>query len=753
MRQGIPSNPLDLLSFLNEIVKNQNSKISYIYNENYGYPDLGSNIKDMNLLEELKNALINYGIIKLYKFQQEAIESILKNNDTVISAGTATGKTEAFLIPILNLLKNNSEERALFIYPTKSLERDQISRISSLSKELGVSFGIIDGDTPPKERTEIYKNTPQILISNPDMIHLGLSLSSEFRNALKNLKFVVIDEMHIYKGIFGSHMKWILYRLSKLSNEDVLFIGSGATIGNPEEMGERLFGRKVKVIYGPKRRKGTALHIFIDHGYMSRWTFSSYIISSLIKKGLKVLAFTDSQQMSELISKISRKNYNTNVLVHRAGLSAETRKKVENDIKEGLIKGVVSTSTLELGIDIGDLDAIVMTSLPKSYSSYLQRAGRAGRRGNPGLVITIMGDDPIESFYLNNPEKYFSQEPDPGYIEPRNKEVLKLHFISYLLQKGFIKKDDIPEEFLDVVDDLLQKGFISIINNIYHPSWKEGRNFILNNSIRSTGPIVKIYYKNKNIGYREMPQALYELHPNAIYYHSGETYLSIRLDVNSYRAEVIKLNDVHFYTKPLYNIDVIEVIPKEKRLAGIIPITYGDLHIMIQVEGYVVKDEYSGSIISTSYYEKPIKWDYWTKGILTKYPELMFESGEKKISSYHALEHVLISASRPIIGASDTDLGGISYPSGHIVIYDSSIGGHGGSKLVFDRFEKVEGLALKIVSSCNCEDGCPRCVFSPYCGNNNQYLSRKGALSLLKYVFENKEAKNEEEKPLGKPLA
>ena len=167
MRQGIPSNPLDLLSFLNEIVKNQNSKISYIYNENYGYPDLGSNIKDMNLLEELKNALINYGIIKLYKFQQEAIESILKNNDTVISAGTATGKTEAFLIPILNLLKNNSEERALFIYPIKSLERDQISRISSLSKELGVSFGIIDGDTPPKERTEIYKNTPQILISNP----------------------------------------------------------------------------------------------------------------------------------------------------------------------------------------------------------------------------------------------------------------------------------------------------------------------------------------------------------------------------------------------------------------------------------------------------------------------------------------------------------------------------------------------------------------------------------------------------------
>jgi DEAD/DEAH box helicase domain-containing protein len=518
MEQDIQPNLLDLLNILNEIVKNQNSKISYVYNESYGYPDLGSNIKDMNLSEELKKALINYGIIKLYKFQQEAIESILNNNDTIISAGTATGKTEAFLIPILNIL-NKSQEKALFIYPTKSLERDQISRISSLSKELRISFGIIDGDTPAKERAEIYKNTPQILISNPDMIHLGIALSSEFRNALKNLKFIVIDEMHTYKGIFGSHMKWILYRLSKLSKEDVLFIGSGATIGNPEEMGERLFGRKVKVIYGPKRRKGTALHVFIDHGYMSRWTFSSYIISSLIKRGLKVLAFTDSQQMSELISKISRKNYNTKVLVHRAGLSAETRKKVENDIKEGLVKGVVSTPTLELGIDIGDLDAIVMTSLPKSYSSYLQRAGRAGRRGNPGVVITIMGDDPIESFYLNNPEKYFSQEPDPGYIEPGNKEISKLHFISYLLQKGFIKKDDMPEEFLDVLNELLQKGFITEVHNIYHPNWKESRNFVLNSSIRSIGPIVKIYYKNKNIGYREMPQAMYELHPNAVYYH------------------------------------------------------------------------------------------------------------------------------------------------------------------------------------------------------------------------------------------
>ncbi len=752
MQQDKPENILDLLAILDDIVKKQNSKISYIYKEDHGYPELGANIEELNISEKLKDALINYGIIKLYKFQKDAMDSILNNNDTIITAGTGTGKTEAFLIPILNELLKNKEERALFIYPTKSLERDQIQRLSNIVKGLGISYGIIDGDTPTKERAEIYENPPQILISNPDMIHLGLSLSSDFRKISRNIRFVVLDEMHVYKGIFGSHMKWILYRLSNLS-KNILFIGSGATIGNPEEMGEKLFGRKVKVIYGPRRRKGQAVHVFIDHGFMSRWTFSSYIISSLIKKGLKVLSFTDSQQMSELISRISRKSYNTNVLVHRSGLSPETRKKVEKELKEGIINGVVATSTLELGIDIGDLDAVVMTSLPKSYSSYLQRAGRAGRRENPGLVVTIMGDDPIESFYLNNPDKYFSQDPDPGFIEPKNKEILKLHFIAYLLQKGFVKKDDLPEDFLDVLNELENENYLNNNNGIIYPNWKIGKAYVANYSIRASGPMINIYYKNKRIGFREMPQALYDLYPNAIYYHSGDVYLSTKLDINSYKAEVIKLNDVSFYTKPLYNIDVIDVIPREKRLAGTIPLTYGDIHISIEVTGYVIKDEYSGNTLSTSYYETPIKWDYWTKGVLTRYPEILFENGEKKISSYHALEHVLISASRPIIGASDIDLGGISYPSGHIVIYDSSIGGHGGSKLVFDRFESIEKLAFRIVSSCNCEDGCPRCVFSPYCGNNNQYLSRKGALSLLKYVFENNEIKEKEEKPLGKPIA
>ncbi|MGC8621813.1 MAG: DEAD/DEAH box helicase [Caldisphaera sp.] len=753
MEQDNSKNPLNLLEYINSEVNKYGSKLSHIYTEKQEFPELGPNINDIEFLSDaIRKSLIEYGIIKLYKFQYDSIKSILNGKDTIIVAGTGTGKTEGFLIPVLE--KATNDKRSLLLYPTKSLARDQIFRIKQLSENLGISFGILDGDTPLSERKKIYENPPLLLVSNPDMVHYDLSLNKKSKSIFKDLDYIILDEMHVYKGVFGSHVKWVLYRLSQLS-KNTLFVGAGATIGNPEEIGEKLFDRKINVIYGPKRRKGLAYHIFLDYGNLSRWTFTSYIISLLVKKGLKVLSFTDSQQMSELIARIAKRNYEIEISLHRAGLKPEERKEIEEKFRRNLINAIVATPTLELGIDIGDLDAIVMSSLPRSYTSYLQRAGRAGRREKPGLIITVMGDDPIEAFYLNNPNSFFSQEPDPSYIQPENKEVSKLHLLSYLLQKGYIKREMLPKEFINVVDDLKENNLISEEDNVVYINWKKARDYVnFHGSLRSVGPIVKIYNKNKEIGFRELPNALYELYPGAIYFHGGKTFLSTDLDINSLRADLIELKDLNYYTKPLYNIDLIDMISKEERVSGIVKLKYGDVHLLITVEGYVIKEEFSSALISETPLETPIKWDYWTKGILAKYPDIGFESGEKRISSYHALEHVLISASRPIVGSSDTDLGGISYPSGHIVIYDSTMGGNGASRLVYERFEKVEKMAHKIVSGCTCNDGCPRCVFSPYCGNNNQFLSRKGALSLLDYILNNyNKEESKDDKLKGRPIA
>jgi DEAD/DEAH box helicase domain-containing protein len=723
-----------LAAEVRKAVSDKGGKVIYEYNEFYGDPEPGPPVSEAGLPEPLINMLRSRGIERLYRFQWEAVSLVNKGEDVVVISGTGTGKTEAFMIPVLErALRSRGEVVALLVYPTKALARDQARRLSSMMSGVGVPFAILDGDTPRDERRRIYENPPPILITNPDMLHVGLALSKDYRELVSTVGLVVLDELHVYQGVFGSHAKWILYRLQREAKGEVQFVGSAATIGNPEQLASELFSKEVAVVRGPRRRRGAATHLFVDYGNNSRWSFASYLISALTKLDLKVLAFTDSQQMAELVARIAKRSFSVEVGVHRAGLPAEQRKEVERAFAQGRLRAVVATSTLELGIDIGDLDAVVMASLPKSFSSYLQRAGRAGRRGRPGIIVTLLGDDPIEAYYASRPAEFFNRPPDPGYIEPSNREVAKLHLVALSLQRGALRASELPAALLQVLNEVEELGLVRARGDVVLATPRVAQDYVEARGIRSTGPIVKLHHGGRVIGEREMPMALYDLHPGAVYYHGGKVYLSTSLDLGRMRAELSPLPEsVSFYTKPLYDIDVIDFSPQDSRLAGPVRLAYGDVHVMVSVRGYVVKDESSGQVLSEVYYEEPIKWDYLTKGVMLKYPLLDFGGVEQSLSAYHALEHVLISASRPIVGASDTDLSGVSYPTGHIVIYDSHVGGNGASRLVFERLEEIEGMAEAIVGSCTCEDGCPRCVFSPYCGNNNKYLSRKGALKVLR---------------------
>ncbi len=736
------------------------SRIIFKHLEVAGDPDPGPAPSEAGLPGRLASALERRGIRRLYKFQYEALEEYRRGNDLVIVSGTGTGKTEAFLLPVLEDIARGRGERphAVLAYPTKALARDQLYRIKVLAAAAGARVAVLDGDTPSRERSRIYAEPPDILVTNPDTIHYGLAFSDRFRKLLRGVKVAILDEAHVYKGVFGSHVKWVLYRLSRLARE-TRFIAAGATVGNPERLGSTLFGREVSVVRGPRRRRGAAIHVFVDASQGSRWTLSAYIISALVKLGLKVLGFVDSQQMAELISRIARRHYGVEVGVHRAGLAPEMRRRVEEAFREGDLKAIVATPTMELGVDIGDLDAVVMAHLPRSYSSYVQRAGRAGRRGRPGLVVTLLGDDPIESYFARKPLEYFRQEPEPAYVEPGNREVARVHAAALLLQEGILETGTLPGPLAEAVEWLARKGYAALAEGRVYPAWRRLRDLLeASPGLRSSGPRVRIVdlSSGREVGYRELPQALYDLYTEAIYYHGGRSYVVKRLDLTTLKAEVTPLNaEVGIYTKPMYTIEISDIQAVEERKTGPLRLVYGDVRVVVRVEGYYVKEEASGSVIAEREYDEPLTWEYWTKGVATVFPNPGITSPVALISAYHALEHTLISASRPVVGASDADLGGVSYPSGHIVIYDSAPGGHGASLLVYERFERVMELAYDILAGCTCEDGCPRCVFSPYCGSGNRYLSRKGALKVLGYVLSGRgRAGPPVETPMsGRPLA
>lgn len=717
-------------------------EILHVYREEVGEPEKGPYVEELDFPKPVVDYLKARGIERLYKFQWEAIKSILDKHNTVIVSGTGTGKTEAFMIPLMvEALKNPSTKPiALVLYPTKALARDQLSRIQDLLFYGSITATVFDGDTSRRDRRRIALNPPNILISNPDMVHVGLVFSSYMRKLLKNIKYLVLDEMHVYEGVFGAHVKAVIERLKLFRKKEMLFIGSSATIGNPGSHGEMLFGEKVRVVKGPLRRRGIAYHVMVSAGSLSRWTVTAGLASMLASIGLKVLVFTDSQQMAEVVARIAR-NFGQKFLVHRAGLSPDERRAVEIKMQKGEVGGVVATPTLELGIDVGILDAVVLASPPPTYAKYLQRAGRAGRRGKIGYIFLVIGDDPIDTYFSRNPEKYYRQEIPPLYIEPDNEEVLRIHCIALLLQQGMVKRGArIGSTWLDILDKLVKEGYAVKTAVGYFPVWKRARRLLLEyTSIRGSGPQVTIVEKDtgKPIGLRELPKAILDLHPNAIYLHAGRVYRSTSIDVEKKIAIVERLpDDIPYYTRPLYTTDLIdfEIIDKRVTDKGI-PIVYAKAKIVISVDGYAIYNIYGGEKpVNIEELETTVSYAYATRAVIVKYPINVEWDHISNAEAMHAIEHVLISAARPVCGAALGELGGISYPSGDIVIYDSSPGGSGLSKLLFERFEKVEEVAYKIMDKCDCEDGCPRCIYSPYCGNNNKYLSRKKALFILRNI-------------------
>ena len=717
-------------------------------------PELGSPNEELPLDEGIINVLKTKEIGRLYSFQEQAIKKILQGRDVIITAPTASGKTEAFCIPILHKIAEvlprfgslrtiAGKVSAIFVYPTKALSRDQLPKVKELAEAVGARVAILDGDTPEKERRSIVESPPDVILLNFDVLHYHMMHRTRFSHIIRTAGFLVVDEAHVYTGIFGANIHHIIARLERLAGKKIQIIAASATLPNAEEFCQTLFGRKMDVVQGRGRRGKINLAIIFP-SLRSYRSLSLDLLRQATTRKHRTIAFANSHLGSELMAFYGSRQ-GVSIKVHRAGLPAAMRKEIEQEFKAGKLMAISSTPTLELGIDIGDVDAIISNIVP--INRLTQRVGRAARRGQMGYAFLALGNDPISQYYKMHPADYRA-DLEYAYTDPANPFVRENQVLAMLCDKPLSMTESKP--VWDVLQKLVSKGIVKMVRDTFLPDMKEAMKILNEYSIRGIGIKVDIKLNKKIIGDRSMPQALEELHPNAIYFLGGRRYKvqALHFEPNSrhYAELAIIGSDYPYYTKALTDEwpSVLEIY--EKKIVFGIEVAYCALEIHKSVLGFA-NIEIGGDVAQGKkvMFDKPLESEFMTKGFVFRAPrpvdilEKVDDEHYVEMSGFHASEHALIECSAMITGGASQDLGGISLgSSGLIFVYDGSIGGNGASRALFDRLDKAFGRALRVLSECPCksDSGCPRCTFSYRCGNNNEFLSKHAAIEVMNRIAE-----------------
>ncbi len=724
-------------------------------------PAVGETPGNLPIDKALAEALVASGIETLYRFQQVAVNELLNSRDVVIVAPTGSGKTEAFAIPMIHLASRGGRRlgalrmgrgvvQVLIIYPTKALARDQLPKLKRLADPVGVRAEVFDGDTPRRERDRVLEDPPDIVVTNFDTLHYHFIHRTRFTRLLRAVKHVVVDEVHVYTGTFGCNVHFILKRLERMCG-GFQAVAASATIGNPKEFCDALFGRSFTVVEGGEGKHGVIHFAMLFPTLRSSRALTLELLQHLINSSRKTIAFSSSHLAAELTAFYGKRN-GLPIEVHRAGLPLEWRKSVEERFRRGDLKAVSSTPTLELGIDIGTVDAVVSDLV--TWTRLTQRIGRAGRRGQESIVfLSLRGNDPISQYYKNNPEDYF-KDIESGYVDRLNPVISKFQLLAASIDQP-IKKDEF-KEFRAVLDEMVRSDLLSEKNGELVPDYAAARRILRAYDIRGAGDNLFIMLQNRKIGERGMPQALDELHPGAVYFHGGTRYRSKSIVYSGFtgRAEVERLpSNYSYYTRPLKEEWPIVTAVYFKKTVLNSEVAYCDLSIMRKVIGYInieVGAEASKGV--RMLLEEPLNYQFQTKGLVFKAPlpqDLLNTPTEKDpgvlaASSFHAAEHVTIEGTNMITGGAASDMGGVALShSGLIFIYDGSRGGNGATRLLYDRLEDAFKRGYTILKECSCtsEDGCPRCTYSYRCGNNNEYLHRRGAMEALNRILKGEESR------------
>ena len=704
-----------------------------------------------DLHPELRAALARQGVEELYAHQAEAWASARTGGHVIVTTGTASGKTLAFNLPVLDALATQPKNRALYLYPTKALAQDQARALSELAVP-GVRTAIYDGDTPSEQRPQIRKGA-NLILTNPDMLHLGvLPRHDLWADVLHNLRYVVIDEAHVYRGVFGSHVANVLRRLRRLARiygADPQFIFASATIANPGELAHSLLGDTAVVVgddAAPRAERTIALWnpelLDAELGLRaSALGDAARLLAALVDRDLRTICFAKSRKAAELVHRMAADRVDSKtakrLAPYRAGYTPQQRRDIEQRLVAGDLLGVSCTDALELGIDIGLLDCAISVGFPGTVASLRQQWGRAGRRGH-GLAVMVASEDALDQYFMREPETLLGRRVEAAILDHANPRVLDGHVAAAAFEAPI---DD--DDRATLGDEALERA--PQIPELQHTprGWVwAGKDYpAARTSLRSSTPdafTVIDATTGSLLGIVERERAYSTVHTGAVYLHMGEQWLVRELDLLA-RHVVVEPFSGDWYTqaKKETSTDIEEPLRAERRLG--LSLTFGRVSVTEQVVAYQRKSIRDQSTIDTVQLDLPATtFDTEAVWYIPSARHLDgLEAMPTLLSSLHAAEHSMI-ALLPLWAMCDRwDIGGLStnvhQDTGEptVFIYDGHPGGVGIAERGFDQFEGWVADTVRMLEGCPCERGCPSCVQSPKCGNLNEWLDKAGALTLL----------------------
>jgi DEAD/DEAH box helicase domain-containing protein len=704
-------------------------------------------------------ALATVGVDELYSHQAEALHAAWQG-PTIVTTGTASGKSLCFNLPALDVLLRDAKARALYLYPTKALAQDQARAINALGLSSSIRAAIYDGDTPREARSEIRRRS-NLVFTNPDMLHLGILPHHDSWSALfGNLAVVVVDEAHTYRGVFGSHVANVLRRLRRIAaayGTAPRILLASATIANPVELAQRLTGLEEVALIERDGSPSAGRRIAIWNPPLTDEVLGvrrsplgegAEMLAGLVAAGARTICFARSRKSVELMTRITRDELERIgagelgelVMPYRAGYTPEQRREIEARLIGGDLRAVVTTDALELGIDVGALDAAVVVTFPGTIASLRQMWGRAGRRRR-GLAVYIAGADALDQFFARHTEDFLERPVESAILDHESEEIHLAHLLCAAHEGPMSERDSEffgPRtlaylERLEGLGELRQRdGQFVLRARERYPAGEV--------SLRSASPdsfaIVEVS-SGEVIGSTEAARAFSTLHPGAIYLHLGRSFHVRELDLDARRA-LVEPFDEDWYTQPKRETDThIERLLDRRDSLGV-TLSFGRVLVTETVLAYQRRrlsdhrelDLTALDLPATRFATQAI-WFELDAGVLSDFPP------ELLLGSLHAAEHAQIAV-LPLLAMCDRwDIGGLS-TNAHpqtggptIFIHDGHPGGVGITRIAFAHFEELVADAHRLISECGCRDGCPSCVQSPKCGNLNEPLSKGGAAELL----------------------
>jgi DEAD/DEAH box helicase domain-containing protein len=720
-------------------------------------------------------ALNKAGIDTLWSHQAEAVKAAW-NGSVIVTTGTASGKSLCFNLPTLDVLCRDARARALYLYPTKALAQDQARALTALGVD-HARPAIYDGDTPREQRMGIRQST-NILLTNPDMLHVGILPNHQaWAKFFANLAIVVVDEAHVYRGVFGSNVANVLRRLRRIANAygtDPRFLLTSATIANPAELAERLTGLdNFKVVSrdgSPSHKRTIAMWNppLLDEksgNRRSALSEAAELLAELVCEGERTIVFMKSRKGVELMARFThlelerrgQHDLAQKVAPYRAGYTPQQRRALERKLVKGELRGIIATDALELGIDIGSLDAAICVTFPGTVASLRQMWGRAGRRGR-GLALYVAGDDALDQFFCRHPDEFLERPVEAAILNNENEQIYAGHLLCAAFEGPLEEADTetLGSNWRTMAEALEQGGLLRRARGrearaseerespIFVPRHAE-RFPAADLSLRSAGVdhfgVINVD-SGELLGTVDAARAFSTTHEGAIYLHGGQSFEVIELDLQE-RTALVRPFSGDWYTQPKRVIDTsIEGLTAQRETYGV-TVSFGRVVVTDRVLAYQRKRLSDHDVIGLVGLDLP-ETSFETEALWYELPDTLFGDDfplQDLLGALHASEHSQIAV-LPLLAMCDRwDIGGLStniHPQtgrATIFIYDGYPGGIGITRHGYHEFETLVADAHRLVSECECESGCPSCVQSPKCGNLNEPLAKAAAVELMRRML------------------